>query len=155
MSTLASINEFYFLSLRLTSPRSSMTKVPKTRRAFLVVSLMWIFKGSPLLSIRDDVFTVSPKRQYRGILIPTLWQRDFNKTIKCAFDLGNLHFYFCFDVFLTSDNVCYHASAARPGMQSDPDFQLFVRFVTDSERFHSLENLQRHAGDLSCMVLTW
>ena len=55
----------------LTSPLSSMSKVLQTWRAFLVVSLMWILRGSPLLSIRDDVFTVSPKRQYRGILIPT------------------------------------------------------------------------------------
>lgn len=32
---------------------------------------MWIFRGSPLLSILDAVFTVSPKRQYRGMVRPT------------------------------------------------------------------------------------
>jgi hypothetical protein len=36
-----------------------------------VVGLKWIFAGSPWLSIRDAVFTVSPKRQYLGIFWPT------------------------------------------------------------------------------------
>lgn len=75
-----------------------MMKVPKVRRMDMVVRLMWMRlakwnkegessetrKGvgghrlrrgedsrSPLLSMREEVLTVSPKRQYRGILTPT------------------------------------------------------------------------------------
>ena len=37
----------------------------------IFTDLTCIFKGSPLDSILEAVLTVSPKRQYRGILIPT------------------------------------------------------------------------------------
>ena len=37
----------------------------------MVSYVIWIFMGSPVLCILLATFTVSPKRQYLGILLPT------------------------------------------------------------------------------------
>ena len=39
-------------------------------------------------------------------------------------------------------------------MQSDADLQLLLRFVSDLESLHSLENLKGHPRNLSRVVLT-
>ena len=48
----------------------------------------------------------------------------------------------------------YHASAAGSSVQSDADLQLLLRFVSDLESLHSLENLKGHPRNLSRVVLT-
>lgn len=62
------ISPFPFIE---TSPRLVTSNVPNRSRICFVVWLMWIFNASPLDSIRLAVFTVSPNKQYLGILEPT------------------------------------------------------------------------------------
>lgn len=59
------------LPFMLTKPRSSMMYPPNLSRASLHCKLICILRGSPLLSMREAVLTVSPKRQYRGMVSPT------------------------------------------------------------------------------------
>ena len=80
------------LTFNVTSPLQTSSNVPKVSRISFVFGLTWIFRAaigrniihivketlwtsnalpSPLLSILDAVFTVSPNKQYLGIFRPT------------------------------------------------------------------------------------
>lgn len=58
-----------WLTFISTSPRHSNSKLPNVSRTSFVAGLTWIFNGSPLDSILDAVFTVSPNKQYLKIYI--------------------------------------------------------------------------------------
>lgn len=55
----------------LTMPRSSISYPPILSKAWRHWGEMWILSGKPLDSMREAVFTVSPNRQYLGIVRPT------------------------------------------------------------------------------------
>ena len=54
-----------------TKPLLSVMKPPILLSSALHSLEMWIFRGSPFDSILDEVLTVSPNRQYRGMARPT------------------------------------------------------------------------------------
>ena len=58
-------------TLTSTSPLCSVWNLPSVSSNSLVSMLMWIFIGSPVVSILEAVLMVSPNRQYLGILLPT------------------------------------------------------------------------------------
>ena len=51
------------LPLTSTSPRCSVWNLPRVSSSSLVSMLMWIFIGSPVVSILEAVLMVSPNRQ--------------------------------------------------------------------------------------------
>lgn len=58
------------LTLRPPVGTKPCTASPNSRR---VDPLTWMAPGLPVLSMREAVLTVSPKRQKRGILRPTVY----------------------------------------------------------------------------------
>lgn len=60
------------LTLTSVRPRCSVLKPPIVINDSFISAVMCIFSDSPVDSMRDAVFTVSPNRQYRGILDPTM-----------------------------------------------------------------------------------
>ena len=61
----------YPFPLTSTGPLSSELKPPRLSSSILVSKVIWILMGSPVDCILEATLTVSPKRQYRGILAPT------------------------------------------------------------------------------------
>ena len=98
-------------------------------------SLQWILSGSPLLSILLVVLTVSPNKQYRGILTPTTpaQQGPQNKNVKNFQEI----------FFSTFHDTC---------VETNPDLQFDIWFMFDDKCVDSLEDTEGHPGNLPGVV---